>query len=67
MTSHISANPDKEEEITDQAGIIPLLLDIATNTIRGVMVAKTAGTVLIDYPLPLVNMKDLSKKKNNLQ
>jgi hypothetical protein len=65
MSSHISVNPDDKEKITDQAGIIPLLLEIAANTIRGVMVAKTKDTALIDFPLPLVNMRDLSKRKND--
>lgn len=48
-----------EGAIEDISGIIPTLVGVAIGTIRGMLVAKTAGTPLDKYPLPMVNPKTL--------
>ena len=46
-------------EITDSNGIIPTLLGVALGTLRGILVVKTAGTLLAVSPLPIVNATEL--------
>lgn len=48
-----------EGAIEDKSGIIPTLVGVAIGTIRGMLVAKTAGTPLDKYPLPMVNPETL--------
>ena len=51
-----------DEGIKDKANILPTLLGFSISTLRGILVVKTAGTVLADYPLPIVNPTDICKK-----
>ncbi len=55
----------KEGSFTDKAGLLPPLLGICIGTIRGMMVVKTMGTVLADFPLPIVNPTDILKGSNS--
>lgn len=48
-------------ELQDKNGIMPTILGVALGTLRGILVVKTAGTVLSDYPLPIVNPTELCK------
>jgi hypothetical protein len=48
-----------DNQFEDKAGILPTLLGMAIGTLRGILVAKTAGTLLDDYPLPIVNPTEL--------
>ncbi len=41
--------------------IMPYLLDVAMGTLRGIIVAKTYGTPLYNYPLPIINIEQLIK------
>lgn len=54
----------KGEQFTDKSGFLPTILGVGLGTIRGVIVAKTAGTILVDYPLPIINPTDIL---NNLK
>ncbi len=51
----------EENRFTDKANILPTLLGISIGTIRGIMVVKTAGTALANYPLPIVSPADILK------
>lgn len=48
-----------DSDITDNNGIIPTILGVALGTLRGILVVKTAGTLLSDFPLPIVNPTEL--------
>ena len=68
QTSHIFEIIDlnnlveiKDDVITDVSGITPTLVGIAIGTIRGLIISKTAGTPLADYPLPIINPQLLCK------
>lgn len=41
--------------------LLSTIINIATGAIRGIMIAKTTGTQLAKYPLPLLNMDLLMK------
>lgn len=49
----------KEDEFKDSKGILPTLLGVAIGTIRGILVVKTSGTILTDFPLPIMNPTEL--------
>lgn len=49
----------ENNQLNDKSGILPSLLGICIGTIRGILVVKTAGTVLADYPLPVFNPTDI--------
>lgn len=53
-----------DENLTDSNNLIPTLVGIALGTIRGILVVKAAGTVLSDYPIPVVNPVELCKGIN---
>lgn len=40
--------------------IMPHLLSVAVGTMRGVLIAKTAGTPLAKYPLPMLDINRLN-------
>ena len=40
--------------------IMPHLLSVAVGTMRGILIAKTAGTPLAKYPLPMLDIKRLN-------
>ena len=56
LTSLTSKNKDNK---TETEGILPQLLNIAVGTVRGIIMAKTAGTTLSKFPLPLVDIDEL--------
>lgn len=45
---------DGDTVIVDDT-VMPLILNVCIGTLRGVLVAKTAGTKLADFPLPIVD------------
>ncbi len=47
------------DQLTDKSGFLPTIMGVGLGTIRGVIVAKTAGTILVDYPLPIINPTDI--------
>lgn len=50
-------------------GIMPHFLSVAVGTMRGILVAKTAGTIISRFPIPIINVNQLNEwlknKKNN--
>ena len=52
-----------DNEFKDNAGILPTLMGIAIGTLRGILFTKTIGTVLGDYPLPIMNPTEICNKK----
>jgi hypothetical protein len=50
-----------DTELTDKNNVIPTLVGIALGTLRGILVVKGAGTILNEYPIPIVNPTDLCK------
>jgi len=52
----------ENNEFNDKVGILPTLLSISVSSLRGILVAKTAGTILADCPLPIFNPADLCKQ-----
>ena len=50
-----------DKELTDKNNVIPTLVGIALGTLRGILVVKTVGTILSEYPIPIVNPTDLCK------
>lgn len=49
----------KDNKFKDSKGILPTLLGVAIGTIRGILVVKTSGTILTDFPLPIMNPTEL--------
>lgn len=49
--------------------IMPYLLDVAVGTLRGLILAKTYGTPLYKFPLPVINIEQMIKgmRKNGEQ
>lgn len=41
--------------------LMPHFLSVAAGTMRGIILAKTAGTVLAKYPLPMIDIAQLNK------
>lgn len=62
LSSFIKCN---DEGIQDVSGILPTLVGVAVGTLRGLLLAKTAGTILSDYPLPIVNPTELCEGMNS--
>ncbi len=52
-------------EFQDITGLLPTLLGISIGTLRGILLVKTTGTILADFPLPVVNATDLCKSVTN--
>lgn len=50
-------NDGKNSMITH---IMPHLLNVVVGTMRGILVARTAGTILSKYPLPMINVEQLN-------
>jgi hypothetical protein len=50
---------EEDNKFQDKSGLVPTLLGIAIGTMRGILFAKTVGTKLSEYPLPLINPTDL--------
>ena len=45
--------------------IMPLLINVAIGTMRGILVVKTAGTNLSKYPLPIIDSVRLTQSLSN--
>ncbi len=58
MSSIIEISDNK---IIEKATIIPTLLNVAIGTLRGMLAIKTVGTILKDYPIPLINVNSILK------
>lgn len=48
-----------DNKIIEKTVIIPTLLSIAIGTLRGMLAIKTTGTILKDFPLPLIDPNSL--------
>lgn len=48
-----------EKNIVDKKRILPTLLGVAIGTLRGLVVAKTSGTILAEHPIPIINPTEL--------
>lgn len=54
---------DKENQrINVKADIFPSLVGAAYSTLRGIVHARTSGTPLAKYPLPMIDVKTLVEK-----
>ena len=51
----------------DNSGILPTLIGISVSSLRGMLVVKTVGTLLSDFPLPLVNPTDIYSRLKDSQ
>lgn len=51
----------EDKKFKDTKGIMPMLVNIAIGTIRGILIVKTAGNILSDFPLPIVNSQEVCK------
>ena len=49
-------------KIVDHIGILPTLFGLAYSSTRGMMAIRTAGTRLGNYPLPIIDAVDMTKK-----
>lgn len=58
LKQYVKINDDKSGTISH---IMPLLLDIALGTMRGIILVKTAGTILYNFPVPVINAAELNK------
>ena len=54
-----------DKDLTDENNVIPTLVGIALGTLRGILVVKAAGTILSEYPIPIVSPTDLCKGIHN--
>lgn len=52
---------NKDDTITVRH-LMPHFLSVAVGTMRGILVAKTAGTPLASYPIPMVDPNQLNKQ-----
>ena len=50
-----------DKELADKNNVIPTLVGIALGTLRGILVVKTAGTILNEYSIPSVSPTDLCR------
>ncbi len=55
-----------EGGLEDKYDVLPLLLNISIGSLRGYLVAKTVGTCLSDYPLPIINIETFLKQNNDV-
>ena len=58
LKNFVIANPDKSVKINV---IMPFLISTALGTLRGVLLARTGGTRLHEFPLPIINPEQLIK------
>ena len=47
--------------------LMPHFMSVAVGTMRGIIVVKTAGTVLSAFPIPMVNIETLLNGLSNLK
>lgn len=41
------------------------LLEVSSSTLRGYLLARHQGTIIHDYPIPMLNSQDLLKSKSD--
>ena len=56
LAEYISYDEDKTMSIQH---LMPHFLNVAVGTMRGILVVKTAGTVLSTLPLPMIDINEL--------
>lgn len=56
ITEHIEF---MDMKFNDKSNVVPTMVNVAVGTIRGILAAKVAGTILAKFPLPLMNVKNL--------
>ena len=49
----------ENNEFLDKANILPTLIGLSISTLRGMLFIKTAGTVLANPPLPVINPTEI--------
>lgn len=54
-----------EGGLEDKFDVLPILLNVSIGSLRGYLVAKTVGTCLSDYPLPIINIEAFLKSNND--
>lgn len=58
---------DADGQLVDYVGIIPTLFGLSFSTMRGMVAIRTAGTVLENYPIPIIDavsaVKNMMTKK----
>ena len=52
---------DNNKELSANNDLIVTLLNVGFGTLRGIVVVKTAGTLLGDFPMPVVNPAEIAK------
>lgn len=52
---------NEDNKLIIKGNILPSVVNIAIGTIRGVMAAKTEGTPLAEYPLPIMDARNILK------
>ena len=50
---------ENENEIKINQDILNIILSVAIGAIRGIMIARTIGTNISKYPLPIIGMEEL--------
>ena len=59
---------DDSGQLVDHVGIIPTLFGLSFSTMRGMVAIRTAGTVLENYPIPIIDataaVKNLMTRKS---
>lgn len=55
LEKHLTFNDDS---INDNSGVIPIMLRISVGALRGILITKTAGTCLSNFPLPIMDIDD---------
>lgn len=55
----------EEGGLEDKFNVLPILLNVSIGSLRGYLVAKTIGTCLSDYPLPIINIEAFLKSTND--
>lgn len=55
----------QEGGIEDKFNVLPILLNVSIGSLRGYLVAKTIGTCLSDYPLPIINIEAFLKSNDD--
>lgn len=58
LADFIKSNEDNSITVNK---IIPHLLSVAVGTMRGILVVRTAGTKLSQFPLPMIDVNNLNK------
>jgi hypothetical protein len=54
----------EEGGLEDKFNVLPILLNVSIGSLRGYLVAKTIGTCLSNYPLPIINIETFLKSTN---